>query len=172
MSSAEDFAIPWRFWKWRIWCDLEDIDMSTMKREDFCFRSFISFLWVIGNTVLLKGAKVILRKNFQVVLISKPTHTQNLRVKPLEISCSSVNFFSDRDKVLLVSKEFVLTKELGFRQCELPTMRNMIALRNLRVQISDRCCALRQLSRYLIHITVISLGAFMSYHVGLHPGYK
>ena len=33
----------------------------------------------------------------------------------------SVNFFSDRDEVLLVSEEFVLTKELGIRQCGLPT---------------------------------------------------
>ena len=46
---------------------------------------------------------------------------QSLRVKPLEISYSSVNFFSDRDEVLLVAEEFVLTKELGIRQCGLPT---------------------------------------------------
>ena len=44
-----------------------------------------------------------------------------LQVKPLEISCSSVKFFSDRDEVLLISEEFGLTEELGFRQCELPT---------------------------------------------------
>ena len=42
-------------------------------------------------------------------------------MKPLEISYSSVNFFSDRDKDLLVSEEFVLTEELGIRQCRLPT---------------------------------------------------
>ena len=41
--------------------------------------------------------------------------------EPLEISCSSVNFLSDRDKDLLVSEEFVLTEELGIRQCGLPT---------------------------------------------------
>ena len=39
----------------------------------------------------------------------------------LEISYSSVNFFSDRDEVLLVTEEFVLTEELGIRQCGLPT---------------------------------------------------
>ena len=38
-----------------------------------------------------------------------------LRVKPLEISYSSVNFFSDRDKDLLVSEEFVQTEELEIR---------------------------------------------------------
>ena len=44
-----------------------------------------------------------------------------LRVMPLEISCSSVKFFSDRDEVLLVSEEFVLIEELGIHQCGLPT---------------------------------------------------
>src|SRR6266496_1503836 len=50
-----------------------------------------------------------------------PTPTQSFRVKPLEISYSSVNFFSGRDEDLLVSEEFVLTEELGIRQCGLPT---------------------------------------------------
>ena len=31
------------------------------------------------------------------------------------------HFFSDRDEVLLVFEEFVLTGELGIHQCELPT---------------------------------------------------
>ena len=34
---------------------------------------------------------------------------------------SSVTLFSDRDEVLLVTEEFVLTEELGIRQCGLPT---------------------------------------------------
>ena len=46
---------------------------------------------------------------------------QSLRVKPLEISYISVNYFSDRDEVLMVSEEFFLTEELGIRQCGLPT---------------------------------------------------
>ena len=93
-----------------------------MKLEDFCFHSFhFSLSWVIGNTVLLKGVEEILRKNFHVMLNSKSYTYQSLRVKPLEISYSSVNFFSDRDEVLLVSEEFVLTEELGIRQCGLPT---------------------------------------------------
>ena len=70
---------------------------------------------------MLKGVEVKLRKSFQVMLISKSYTYQSLRVKPLEISYSLVNFFSDRDEDLLVSEEFVLTKELGIHQCELPT---------------------------------------------------
>ena len=75
----------------------------------------------MGNTTLLKGVEEILRKNFHVMLNSKSYTYQSLLVKPLEISYSSVIFFSDRDEVLLVSKEFVLTKELVIRQCGLPT---------------------------------------------------
>ena len=55
------------------------------------------------------------------MLTSKPTRTQSLQVKPLEISYSLVNFFSDRDEDLLFFEEFVLTEELGIRQCGLPT---------------------------------------------------
>ena len=75
----------------------------------------------MGNTVLLKGVEEKLRKSFRVMPISKSYTYQSLRVKPLEISYSSVIFFSDREEVLLVSEEFVLTEELGIHQCELPT---------------------------------------------------
>jgi hypothetical protein len=89
--------------------------------KTFVFVVLFSLSWVIGNTVLLKGVEVKLRKSFQVMLISNPTPTQSFRVKPLEISYSSVKFFSDRDEDLLFSEEFVLTEELGIRQCRLPT---------------------------------------------------
>ena len=55
------------------------------------------------------------------MLNSKSYTYQTLRVKPLEISYSLVNFFIDRDEDLLVSEEFALTKELGIRLCGLPT---------------------------------------------------
>ena len=55
------------------------------------------------------------------MLNSKSYTYQSLRVKPLEIAYSSVNFFSDRGEVLLVAEEFILTEELGIRQCGLPT---------------------------------------------------
>ena len=68
-------------------------------------------------------------------------------MKSLEISYSSVNFFSDRDEVLPVAEEFVLTEELGFRQCRLPTSEEHDSLEEFDSQISDRCCAMRQLSQ-------------------------
>ena len=77
-------------------------------------------------------------KNFQVMLNSKSYTYQSLRVKPLEISYSSVNFFSDRDEALLVSEEFVLTEELGIRQCGLPTSEEYDSPKEFDSQISDR----------------------------------
>ena len=88
--------------------------------KTFVFVVSFSLSGVIGNTVLLKGVEEILRKNFHVMLNSKSYTYQSLRVKPLEISYSPV-IFSDKDEVLLVFEEFVLTEELGIRQCGFPT---------------------------------------------------
>ena len=55
----------------------------------------------------------------------------------MEISYSSVNFFTDRDEVLLVSEKFVLTEELGIRQCGLPTSEEHDSPEELEPQISD-----------------------------------
>ena len=113
----------WRLRKWRNWCDHEDLIFmrGTWSVKTFVFIVSFSLSWVIGNTVLLKGVEEILRKNFHVIHHSKSYTYQSLLVKPLEISYSSVNFFSDRDEVLLVAEEFGLTEELGIRQCGLPT---------------------------------------------------
>ena len=113
----------WRLWKWRNWCDPEDLIFmrGIWSVKTYVFVVSFSLSWVIGNTVLLKGVEVKLRKSFQVMLISKSYTYQSFRVKRLEISYSSVNFFSDRDEDLLVSEEFVLTEELGIHRCGLPT---------------------------------------------------
>ena len=79
-------------------------------------------------------------------------------MKPLEISYSSVNFFSDRDKVLLVSEEFVLTEELGICQCGLPTSEEHDSPEEF--ESSNFRPLLRYVPavpKYLIHLTVISL---------------
>ena len=108
-----------------------------------------------------------------MMLNSKSYTYQSLRVKPLEISYSSVNFFSDRDEVLLVSEEFVLTEELGIRQCGLPTSEEHDSPEEFDTQISDRCCAMRQLSQNIYppngHIIEGHLCLIMS---GCSLGYK
>ena len=55
------------------------------------------------------------------MLISKSYTYPILPSEAIEISYNSVNLFRDRDEVLLVAEEFVLTEELGIRQCGLPT---------------------------------------------------
>ena len=126
----------WRLWKWRNWCDLEDLVFiwGIWSVKTFVFVVSFSLSWVIGNTVLLKGVEEILRKNFHVMLNSKSYTYQSLQVKPLEISYSSVNFFSDRDEVLLVAEE---CSDWGVRNSPVRiayTVRNMIALRNLNLK--------------------------------------
>ena len=112
-------------------------------------------------------------KNFHVMLNSKSYTYQSLRAKPLEISYSSVNFFSDCDEVLLVSVECVLTEELGIHQCGLPTSEEHDSPEEFGIQISDRCCATRQLSQNIYppndHIIEGHLCLIMS---GCSLGYK
>ena len=69
----------------------------------------------------VKGGRGNTKEKFPCDAQLKILHLPIPRVKPLEISYSSVNFFSDRDEVLLVAEEFVPTEELGIRQCGLPT---------------------------------------------------
>ena len=85
-----------------------------------------------------------------MMLISKSYTYQSFRVNPLEISYISVNFFSDRDEVLLVAEEFVLTEELGIRQCGLPASEEHDSPEEFESQISDHCCAARQLSQNIL----------------------
>ena len=92
-----------------------------MKREDFCFRSFIFTFLSHRKHRTVKGGRGNTKEKIPCDAQLKSYTYQSLRVKPLEISYSLVTFFSDRDKVLLVADEFVLTEELGIRQCELPT---------------------------------------------------
>ena len=165
----------WRLWKWRNWCDLEDFVFiwGTWSMKTFVFVVSFSLSWVVGNTVLLKGVEEILRKNFHVMLNSKSYTYQSLRVKPLEVSYSSVNFFSDRDEVLLVAEEFVLTEELGIRQCGLPTSEEHDSPEEFDSQITDRWCAMRQLSQNIYppngHTIEGHLGLIMA---GCSLGYK
>ena len=93
-------------------------------------------------------------------------------MKPLEISYNSVNFFSDRDEVLLVSEEFVLAEELGIRQCGLPTSEEHDSPEEFESQISDRCCATRQLYQNIYppnghiiqgHLCLIMSGCSLGY---------
>lgn len=94
-------------------------------------------------------------------------------MKPLEISYSSVKSLSGRDEDLLVFEEFVLTEELGIYQCRLPRSEEHDRPEEFDNQISDRCCAMRQLSQNIFppnyHIIEGHLCLIMP---GLPLGYK
>ena len=151
----------WRLWKWRNWCDREDFDIHArnLKREDFCFRSFIFFFLSHWKHVLLKGVEVILRK-----LISKwcssqnPTPTQSFRVKPLEISYQFSQFLQWQRR--RSSRLWGICSNWGVRNSPVRIayiVRNMIALRNLNLKYPtvDVLCA--SCSKISTHLTVISL---------------
>ena len=92
-----------------------------MKHEDFCFHSFIFSFLSHRKHHTVKGGRGNTKEKFPCDAQLKILHLPIPLVKRLEISYSSVNFFSNRDEVLLVAEEFVLTEELGIRQCGLPT---------------------------------------------------
>ena len=92
-----------------------------MEREDFCFRSFIFSFFSHRKHRTVKGGRGKTKENFPCDAQLKILHQPIPSIEAIGNLIHSVNFFSDRDKVLLVAEEFVLTKELGIRQCGLPT---------------------------------------------------
>ena len=117
----------------------------------------------------VKGGRGKTKEKFPSDAHLKSYTYQSFRVKTLEISYSPVNFFSDRDEDLLVSEEFVLTVEFGIRQCRLPTSEEHAIPEEFEPQISDRCCATRQLPQNIYPPNGHIIRAIMSYHVGLLP---
>ena len=176
MSSAEDFGSPEDFESEEIGVTLKTwIFMRGLwSVKTFVFVVSFSLSWVIGNTILLKGVEVILRK-----LISKwcssqnPTPTQSFQVKPLEISYQFSQFLQWKRR--RSSGLWGICSDWGVRNSPLwiaYTVRNMIAPRNSNLK-SDRCCATRQLSKNIVppngHILEGHLCLIMS---GCSLGYK
>ena len=135
MSSAEDFGSPEDFENEEIGVTLKTwIFMRGLwSTKTFVFMILFSSSWVIGNTVLLKGVEVILRK-----LISKwcssqnPTTTQSFWVKPLETSYQFSQFLQWQRR--RSSRLWGICSNWGVRNSPVRIaykVRNMIALRNL-----------------------------------------
>ena len=140
----------WRLWKWRNWCDLEDLVFirGTWSVKTFVLVVSFSLSWVIGNTVLLKGVEEILRKKF-------PCDAQ-LKILHLPIpSSEAIGNLIQFSHILQWHRRsssglWGICSDWGVRNSPVRIayiVRNMIALRNLRVKYSDRCCAMGQLSQ-------------------------
>ena len=86
-----------------------------MKREDFCFRSFIFSFLSHRKHRTVKGGRGNTKEKFPCDAQIKILHLPIPSSEAIEISYSPVIFFSDRDEALLVSEEFDLSEELGIR---------------------------------------------------------
>ena len=116
-----------KFFDWRLWIseDFESEEIGvTLKtwysfEEDeawrLLFRSFIFSFLSHRKHCTVKGGRGNTKEKIPCDAQLKSYTYQSLRVKSLEISYSSVNFFTDRDEVLLVFEEFIQTGELGIR---------------------------------------------------------
>ena len=128
----------WRLWKWWNWCDLKTwIFMRGLwSVKTFVFIVSFSLSWVIWNIVLLKGVEVILRKLISRWCSSQnPTPTQSFRVKPLEISYQFSQLLQWQRRKS--SGLWGICSDWGVRNSPVRiayTVRNMIALRNLKVK--------------------------------------
>ena len=149
MSSTEDFGflktleMKKLVWPWRL-----GILPRNMKREHFCFRSFIFSFLSHRKHRTVKGVEVKLRKHFPSDVHLKILHLPN----PFERShwkshtaqsISSVTeikfFWSLRNLFWLRSSEFASADFLHSEEHDSPE--------DFESQNSDRCCAMRQLSQ-------------------------
>ena len=103
-----------------------------MKREDFCFRSFIFSFLSHRKHRTVKGGRGNTKEKF-------PCDAQ---LKILHLPIPSSEAIGN-----LIQYSHILTEELGIRQCGLSTSEEHDSPEEFDSQISDRCCATRQLSQ-------------------------
>ena len=83
----------------------------------------VSFFFFLSHRKhrTIKGGRGNTKENFPCDAQLKILHLPIPSSEAIGNLMRSVILFSDRDEVLLVSEEFVLTEELGIRRCGLPT---------------------------------------------------
>ena len=127
----------WRFWKWRNWCDLEDLDIHAriMKHEDFCFRSFVFSFLSHRKHRTVKGGRGNTNEKISMWCSTQILH---LPIPSSEAIGNLIQFsqflqWQRRSS----SGHWGLCSDWGVRNSPVRiayTVRNMIALRNLRVK--------------------------------------
>ena len=103
-------------WPWRL-----GIHSRNMTREDFCFYCFIFSFLSHRKHRTVKGGRGNTKEKFpcdaQLKILHLPVPSSEAIGNLIQFS----QFLQWQRRTLLVSEEFVLTKELGIRQYELPT---------------------------------------------------
>ena len=123
-------------WPWRL-----GIHSSNMKREEFCFCSFIFSFLSHRKQCIVKGAWGKTMEKFPSDAHLKSYTYPILRVKPLEISCQFSQFLQWQRR--RYSGLWGICSDWGVRNSPVRiayTVRNMIAPRNLIPQIRQLLC--------------------------------
>ena len=152
--------IFWRLWKWRNWCDLEDLNIHAriMKREDFCFRSFIFSFLSHRKHRTVKGGRGNTKEKF-------PCDAQ-LKILHLPIpSSEAIGNLIQFSHILQWQRRsssglWGICPDRGVRNSPVRiayTVRNMIALRNLILKFPTVAVLCASCAKISTHLTVISL---------------
>ena len=163
MSSTEDFGFLktfWRLWKWRNWCDLEDLVFirGTWSMKTLFSLFHFSISWVNRNTVLLKGGRGNTKEKF-------PCDAQ-LKILHLPIpSSEAIGNLIQFSHILQWQRRsssglWGICSDWGVRNSPVRiayTVRNMIALRILLLKIPTVAVLCASCPKISIHLTVISL---------------
>ena len=150
----------WRFWRWRNWCDLEDLDIHTriMKREDFCFCSFIFSFLSHRKHCTVQGGRGNTKEKF-------PCDAQ-LKILHLPIpSSEAIGNLIQFSHILQWQRRsssglWGICSDWGVRNSPVRiayTVRNMIALRNLILKFPTVVVLCASYPEISTHLTVISL---------------
>ena len=149
----------WRLWKWRNWCDLKTgIHSRNMKREDFCFRSFIFSFLSHRKHRTVKGGRGNTKEKFpcdaQLKILHLPIPSSEAIGNLIQFS----HFLQWQRRSS--SGLWGICSDWGVRNSPVRiayTVRNMIALRNLIVKFLTVAVLCASCPKISTHLTVISL---------------
>ena len=152
-------------WSWRL-----GIHSRNMKHEDFCFSSFIFSFLSHRKHHTVKGGRGNTKEEFPCDDHLKILHLPN----PSSEAIGNLIQFSHILQWQRQSSSGVwgICSDWGVRNSPVRityTVRNMIALRSLILKFPTVAVLRASCPKISTYLTVISLRAFMSYHVGMLP---
>ena len=154
-------------WPWRL-----GIHLRNMKREDFCFRSFIFSFLSHREHRTVKGGRGNTKEKFPSDAHLKILHLPIPSSEAIGNLLQFSQFLQWRRRSS--SGRWGICSDWGVRihQCGLPTSEEHDSPEEFDTQISDRCCAMRQLSQNIYppnghiiegHLCLIMPGCSLGY---------